>query len=69
MKLQISLMNEPVKPWSDSCAESCWTATKKRCVCRCGGRYHGYANSHLHTTNDKHVERVLGGMEVWKVKR
>lgn len=29
------------RPYAGICCESCWTAKKEKCVCHCGGVYHG----------------------------
>lgn len=62
MNLQISLRNEPVKPWSDECCEACWFATKERCTCRCGGKYHGVGHPHVKYSEDDEV--ITDGADV-----
>jgi len=30
-------------PWTHVCTFACWHALEEKCVCRCGGRFHGRA--------------------------
>lgn len=52
MQRQVSLFGQRVQqvnekfqkaeePWKDVCCRACWFAKRERCVCKCGGKYHG----------------------------
>jgi len=54
LNVQVSLKNEAVAPWKEvSCCEACWMAREDRCVCKCGGLYHGFGNP----DNEEKVEK------------
>ena len=50
----------PEKPWESlGCCESCYMAKEKRCVCRCGGAFHGLGNAqHRHEHDGGQVLEV-----------
>lgn len=41
MQKRLDYSQQPKDPWADICCESCWFAAQEKCVCSCGGRYHG----------------------------
>ena len=43
-QFQTTMTNGLAKPWDNICCEACWTASQERCVCRCGGEFHGVGN-------------------------
>lgn len=45
--------NNPAKPWTGICCEQCWNATQKRCVCSCGGAFHGMGSGRTNS-KEKH---------------
>jgi len=40
-KHQFSLEGKDIEPWDGRCCSACWNAIYEKCVCRCGGKYHG----------------------------
>lgn len=61
---QVSLAGKDVEPWKDICCEACWNAEYERCVCRCGGQFHGVGNPNSKRNKDlaahmELTERVL----------
>lgn len=47
MEIQSRLGKNAKKPYSGICCEPCWNATHIKCVCRCGGVYHGLGRNQL----------------------
>ena len=52
MEFQTNLKGEKAKPWADACCEACYNAEGERCVCRCGGQYHGLGRKKNSETNN-----------------
>lgn len=42
------------KPWQNICCEACWLAQEDKCICRCGGAFHGCGVS-----EDQRLDTVL----------